>query len=231
MGGKLIMHKDLDLVQSIVGIFYANWFLSVLLVFSLLASIIYIYAPKYSNLCWILSIIVFYALPSVWYLGNCKWLLPVFVIAIQLSRYRWEDMNISLFLPSIFVFIVCYVLFKGAHSLLSVSGYEYNIHYNLNIIIRSLAGISGTFLVVYLTKWLYKWRTISVLVEKLGALSLPLYVVHTQICDINQVTNFRLGNVYYITVFAVVLILISLAIYHFCSHNKYLKLLLFGERC
>lgn len=226
------MHRDIDFVQSLLGIFYANWFLSVLFVFSILAYIIYRYAPKYSNLSWVFTIIIFYMLPSFWYLGNCKWLLPFFVIAIQFSSYNWTDVKLSIVLPSIFVFAVCYVMFQDdySHSLMNVKNYEYTLSYNLNIVIRSLAGVTGSIIVIYLSKLLYNWGWLNKYVEKIGVMSLPIYVVHTHICDINLITGLKFEKIYSILIVFCLLVLFSIIIYRFCSYCKFFKLLFFGEK-
>ena len=230
-GGKIIQHKEIDFAQSIIGIFYANWFLSVLFIFSILAAVIYRYARKCPNFCWGVLILAFYAIPSIWYIGNCKWLLPFFVIAIQFSYYDWSDVKLSLLTPSVYVFAVCYIMFVKDHSLVSVKDFECTLPYHLNIIVRTLAGTAGSVLAICMAKIVYRCgcNKLCKYIEKLGSMSLPIYVVHTQICDLNQVIDFRFGSIFIVFFIAVLLILISICFYNICSCCSHLKLFLFGE--
>ena len=153
----------------------------------------------------------------------------MFIVAVQLSCFKWEDVKLSIFIPSVYVFAVCFFLFQEDHALLSVKDYSLTINYNQNIIIRTMAGISGSIIVVYIAKWMYKLHSLNKYIERLGFLSLPIYVVHTQICDINQVIDLRFYNVIYVLVVSLLLVLISLTIYNISSRSKYLKTFLFGE--
>lgn len=230
MGGKLlVLNKTPPIREILENVFFSNWYLSVLFVLSVTIALVENFGGKYKSFLYIISVVGFYILPNVWYTANCKWLMPFFLLAIVLSQLDWYIVKWQMAVVSAYVFAVCWYQFFQNPALLKVGTDIGSWVFHTDVVIRTLAGISGCILMIYLSKLLFRLDIMHKQISYLGSISLPIYVIHVQICDVNRILHIAVNNYIALLFIAIVMTAFSVGFYiMYCKSSK-MRLLLFGE--
>lgn len=99
----------------------------------------------------------------------------------------------------------------------------------MSAFIRFIAGLSGSICAIWLASYLQKIKNITILIAKIGLITLPIYVLHQKFLIINKILHINTNNLIILICFTAIDIFLSVIIYKFLKKNKTLSLLLFGE--
>lgn len=228
-GNWLILNKLPSLDLFVKNILFANWFLSVLFILSVIVAVVEKFGGHYKSILYFVSTVIIYLLPNIWYTAYCKWLMPYFLLAIVLSRFDWHNTNWQLTVVAAYVFGVSWHLFSDNPALLKVGTNIGSWVFHTDVITRTLAGIAGCIVTIYLCKLLFKLKATYESICYLGSISLPIYVIHVQICEVNDILHFATSNIMILMVVTIAMIAIPILTYRFCRRSRVLMLVLFGE--
>lgn len=80
------------------------------------------------------------------------------------------------------------------HSMYRMSDNIFTIDYHLSAFIRFIAGLSGSICVIWLASYLQKIKNITILIAKIGLITLPIYVLHQKFLIINKILHINTNN-------------------------------------
>lgn len=232
-GSKIIKGKILELDYFCELMFTGLWFLTTLFVLYFIAAVLQRYIKsKYRIIAWLMIYIVLYFLPDIWVFNNLEFLCPFFVIGMKTSSLKWEKTNIWMFLGALIVFICCFQYYDFSYSLYAMGDDCLNTDYLNKTILRLMSGMSGCIISLYLIKIVSSIKVPKLIscIATLGTLTLPIYVLHQKFLTPFRFISLGQCNIAILILITIADVLISIWVYKLLRKNKYVALLLFGER-
>lgn len=229
-GGKLLKHEIIDCGYSLELIFTGLWFLVVLFVLTMTGKFLF---DKFDGikyyLAWCVIWCLFYVLPDVWVFNEIKYLLPFFVGGIfcrkiNLQKRKWIGTTISLC-----AFVVCLHFFSFDKTMYNMGDNIFSWKYIEDTFLRFVCGWFGILLSLYMIEMLQRKLENIGWVAKVGMMTLPIYVLHQKIIIINRLLKIQTDNILIEIVIAIVVTVLTIAMYKILHKNKVLALTLFGE--
>ena len=247
----VILGKTIDsnvyLMKIINPLNWPFWFLKELFLSYILAYLSYrIFKKDWIVLLLITVLLLFAPFASLYYQ---RFLWPFFILGIYIKKnYSWIEKNSAKILSvSIIVFAILLYFWKGEYTIYK-AGFPpvfdirtETINFNFNDILivlnRWLIGIVGSFSFFLLFKTIYKKNRLFSLLEKIGKLTLGIYIIQVFILEkeLSRIVNFyfineQLFNWIVAPAMALLILIVCYYIVKWINKNKYLVLFLLGTR-
>lgn len=228
-GSKLFSSQYIDFKYFINLTLTGAWYLTLLFILQIIGAMIERFYAQYKYIAWSVIYLIIYIAPQLWMMRELKYLTPFFIIAIALRKYDWSKCSYKIGILFLLIFIVTMKVYTFEHSMYRMSDNIFTIDYHLSAFIRFIAGLSGSICVIWLASYLQKIKNITILIAKIGLITLPIYVLHQKFLIINKILHINTNNLIILICFTAIDIFLSVIIYKFLKKNKTLSLLLFGE--
>lgn len=229
-GGKLFKHKPFDVLYFTDILFTGLWFLTVLFILTVIGIVLY---KKLKGLNyyigWLVVWLFFYIMPDVWVLNQIEFLLPFYVLGIIGRNVKWEKMNVGISVLALIGYCICFSIFTFDDTMYAMGSDCFSLNYIYGTSLRLFSGISGILCSLAFISCLSKLSNRVSKVAAVGAMTLPIYVLHQKFLIINKVMHLHTDNHVLMILIALMLILITIGTYKILHRNKYLALLFFGE--
>lgn len=229
-GAKMLKHKSIDVLYFTDILFTGLWFLTVLFVLTVIGIVLY----KKLKGCgfyigWLVVWLFFYIMPDVWVLNQIEFLLPFYVFGIIGRNIKWEKLNIGISVIALIGYCACFTLFTFDDTMYSMGSDCFSLIYICKTSLRLASGILGILCSLAFVGCLLKFSCRVSKVAAVGAMTLPIYVLHQKFLIANEVIHLQTDNYILVVLIAFMLILMTIGIYKILHINKYCALLLFGE--
>lgn len=228
-GGKLFSSQHLDLKYLINLIFTGAWYLTLLFILQIIGAMIERFYSQYKYIAWGCVYMMIYVAPQLWMIRELKYLTPFFIIAIALRKYDWSKCSYKIGVLFLLIFIVTMRFYTFEHSMYRMSDNFFTTDYHLSAFIRFIVGLSGSICIIWLSSYLQDIKNITILIAKIGMITLPIYVLHQKFLIINRILHISTNNLIILICFTVIDLFLSLITYKFLKKDKTLSLLLFGK--
>jgi fucose 4-O-acetylase-like acetyltransferase len=228
-GGKLFSSQHLDFKYFIDLILTGAWYLTLLFILQITGAVIERFYSKYKYIAWGCVYLMIYVAPQLWMMRELKYLMPFFVTAIALRKYDWSKCSYKIGVLFLLIFIATMKVYTFEHSMYRMPDSIFTTDYHSSAFIRFIAGLSGSICIIWLTSYLQNIKNITILIAKIGIITLPVYVLHQKLLIINGILHISTNNLITLICFTAIDIFLSVMIYKFLNKNKTLSLLLFGE--
>lgn len=229
-GGKLLRHKPIDMLYFTDILFTGLWFLTVLFVLTVIGIILY---KKLKGLGfyigWLVVWLFFYIMPDVWVLNQIEFLLPFYVFGIIGRKVKWEKLNVGISVFALIGYCACYSIFTFDDTMYAMGSDCFSLNYIYGTSLRLVSGISGILCSLAFISCFSKLSSRASKVAAVGAMTLPIYVLHQKILTLSRVMHLHTDNHVLMILIVLMLILTTIGIYKILHRNKILALLLFGE--
>lgn len=226
----MLRHKPIDKLYFTDILFTGLWFLTVLFVLTVIGIILY---KKLKGLGfyigWLVVWLFFYIMPDVWVLNQIEFLLPFYVFGIIGRKVKWEKLNVGISVLALIGYCACYSIFTFDDTMYAMGSDCFSLNYIYGTSLRLVSGISGILCSLTFISCLSKLSNRVSKVAAVGAMTLPIYVLHQKFLTLNNVMHLHTDNHVLMILIALMLILITIGTYKILHRNKYLALLLFGE--
>lgn len=229
-GGKILRHKPIDFLYLSDLLFTGLWFLTVLFILTVIATLLYkeisrrLFYPG-----WLVVWLIFYFLPDFWVFDEIEFLLPFYVLGIACRNIKLENMNVVFPLFAVMAFCICFSMFTYDNTMYAMGNDCCTIKYLHDTLLRLVCGVSGIVFSLAIISLAMKIIVKSLILSTVGTMTLPIYVLHQKLLSVNKALNFYTGNVAYLCIIAMLTVFITVIIYNFLRKNRYVALLLFGE--
>lgn len=229
-GGKLLKHNPFDVLYFIDILFIGLWFLTVLFILTVIGIVLY---KKLKGLNyyigWLVVWLFFYIMPDVWVFNQIEFLLPFYVLGIIGRNVKWEKMNVGISVLALIGYCICFSIYKFDDTMYAMGSDCFSLNYFYGTSLRLFGGISGILCSLAFISCLSKLSKSVSKVAAVGAMTLPIYVLHQKFLIINKAMHLHTDNHVLMILIALMLILITIGTYKILHRNKYLALLFFGE--
>jgi len=229
-GGKILGHKELEVCYFIELLLTGMWYLTLLFLLQVTGSVIERFCPKHKYLAWTIFYLMIYISSKLWMIHELKFLTPFFVLAIILRNYDWSKCSMLLGMAALFIFIFTMQFYSFECSMYQMTDDVFTVRYHQLAVIRFIAGLSGSVLIIWITTYLQRIRRPALLLANIGTITLPIYVLHQKFLIINHIFHVETTNIAVLVFLTIVVTTLSIALYRILRKNKYLRLLLFGEK-
>ena len=229
-GSKLSRHKPIDVLYFTDILFTGLWFLTVLFILTVIGTVLYRKLKGWSfYLGWLVIWLFFYIMPDVWVLNQIEFLLPFYVLGIIGRNVKWENLNVGISVLALIGFCTCFSIFTFDDTMYAMGSDCFSLNYFYGTSLRLVSGISGILCSLAFISCLSKLSKNVSKVAAVGAMTLPIYVLHQKFLILNKMVHLHTDNHVLMILIALMLILITIGTYKILHRNKYLALLLFGE--
>jgi len=229
-GGKILGHKELEICYFIELLLTGMWYLTLLFLLQVTGAAIERFFTKHKYLAWMIFYLIIYMSPTLWMIHELKFLTPFFVLAIILRNYDWSRCSLLLGGAALFAFIFTMQFYSFECSMYRMTDNVFTIRYHQLAVIRFIAGLSGSILIIWLTTYLQRIRRASLILANIGMITLPIYVLHQKFLIINGIFHVETTNIAVLVFLTAAVAILSIALYRILRKNKYLRLCLFGEK-
>lgn len=229
-GDKLLKHKPFDVLYFTDILFTGLWFLTVLFVLTVIGIVLYKKLKGWGfYIGWLVVWLFFYIMPDVWVLNQIEFLLPFYVFGIIGRNIKWENLNVGISVLALIGYCACFSLFTFDYTMYSMGSDCFSLDYVYGTSLRLASGIFGILCSLAFISYLSKLSNRVSKLAVVGAMTLPIYVLHQKILTLNKVMHLHTDNHVLMILIVLMLMLITIGIYKILHRNRYLALLLFGE--
>lgn len=211
-------------------LFTGLWFLTVLFVLTVIGIVLYKKLKGWSYyIGWLVVWLFFYIMPDVWALNQVEFLLPFYVLGIIGRNVKWEKLNVGISVLALIGYCTCFSMFTFDDTMYAMGSDFFSLNYIYGTSLRLVSGISGILCSLAFINCLSKLSNRVSKIAAVGAMTLPIYVLHQKFLTSNKMMHLHTDNHVLMILIALMLILLTIGIYKNLHRNKYLALLLFGE--
>lgn len=225
---KILNNSTIELGYIASVVFTGAWFLTLLFILNVIGVFIEHFFSGFSIKIWWCIYCCIYVLPTFPMSNELKFLTPFFIIGILWKKYNVIKLSNKIAIVALVVFVLCFHKYNFDYSLYMMDDNILDINYHIKNVIRFLSGISGIVCICYLCKYIPQYMSKPLLY--IGAITLPIYVLHQKLLMPIQIFNYRSDNILMVIVVTVACILLSILCYKLLSSFKYLRLFCFGEK-
>lgn len=229
-GGKILRQGSIEICYFVELLFTGMWYLTLVFLLQLIGAVIERFASKHKYYIWICFYLLIYFSPGLWMIHELKYLTPFFIIGIALRQYDWSKCSLWLGILSLSIFIIIMTFYTFDMSMYKMTDHVLTAEYHKYALVRFVAGLSGSVLVIYLATLLIKVNKAVFVIAKIGMITLPIYVLHQKFLIVNYFLNIETTNVIILLFITAIDAILSILIYKLIRKIGILRLLLFGER-
>ena len=226
----MLKHKPFDVLYFTDILFTGLWFLTVLFILTVIGIVLY---KKLKGLDyyigWLVVWLFFYIMPDVWVLNQIEFLLPFYVLGIIGRNVKWEKMNVGISVLALIGYCICFSIFTFDDTMYAMGSDCFSLNYIYGTSLRLVSGFFGILCSLALISCLSELSHRVSKVAAVGAMTLPIYVLHQKLLMVNKVMHLHTDSHVLMIVIALMLVLITIGIYKILHRNRYLALLLYGE--
>lgn len=228
-GVKLLQHKSFDLLYAVDLFFTGMWFLTVLFILSVVGGIIEKAITKFKLLIWCSIFILCNVLPNFWMRNEIIYLLPFFVGSIFLSKKDWSKISTGYGIVALLIFVYFLYFFTFDDSMYRMQDDFMSLQYHKSAFLRLITGTTGSFMVLWIARYLKHYKRVENQLKYVGCLTLPIYVLHQKFMLWNNYSEIIVDKYVFVFVIAILILYSSCLLYKVLSKNYIISLLLFGE--